>query len=119
MDFRELLEQIIGKFDDAYGIFLMGYDGIAVEKAIKDDSPNLDMLAAEYTNLLRITVNALRDIEGGNMEEIMNATDNMIILIKCITREYFLLMVLHRDANFGRARFELKKAHYLLEKELS
>ena len=119
MDFRQLLEQILQKFDDAYGIFLMGYDGISVEKAVKDVSSNLDMLAAEYTNLLRITHNALRDIEGGDLEEIMNITDNMIILIKCITHEYFLFIVLHRDANFGRARYELKKAHYLLEKELS
>jgi predicted regulator of Ras-like GTPase activity (Roadblock/LC7/MglB family) len=119
MDFRQLLDQMMQKFDDAEGIFLMGYDGIAVEKAVKDASSNLDMLAAEYTNLLRITKNALRDIEGGNLEEIMNITDTMIILIKCITHEYFLFMVLHHDANFGRARFELKKAHYLLQKELS
>jgi hypothetical protein len=36
-----------------------------------------------------------------------------------ITPEYFLLILLKRDGNLGRARFELKKARFALAKELA
>ncbi len=118
MNFKELLDEIMCKFDDGLGLFLMGYDGIAVEKSIKDSATNLEILAAEYTNLLRISQNSLKDIQGGNLDEIINITDELVILLKIIATDYFLFMVLKSGANFGRARFELKKAKYILEKEL-
>jgi hypothetical protein len=35
-----------------------------------------------------------------------------------VTEEYYLLLLLARDGNFGRGRFELRKAAVALEKEL-
>ncbi|OGF61813.1 MAG: hypothetical protein A2Y62_20540, partial [Candidatus Fischerbacteria bacterium RBG_13_37_8] len=103
MDFREVLNQIMQKLDDAYGLFLMGYDGIAIEKSLRSCSLNLDMLAAEYTNFLRVIDNSLASNNAGNLDELINVTDNVVILLKLITNEYFLFMVMNKDANFGRA----------------
>jgi hypothetical protein len=36
-----------------------------------------------------------------------------------ITPEYFLLVLLKRDGNLGRARFELKRAKFALAKEFA
>ena len=35
-----------------------------------------------------------------------------------MTEEYYLLLLLAREGNFGRGRFELRKAAPALEKEL-
>jgi predicted regulator of Ras-like GTPase activity (Roadblock/LC7/MglB family) len=44
-------------------------------------------------------------------------TERVVVVLKAITTEYFLMMILSEGANIGRARFELKKAKYILEKE--
>lgn len=118
MDFTEILAQIMERTKEAYGVLLMGSDGIAIEKIIRNDLANLDILAAEYTNILKTTGDSLKEIETGGIKEIINITDNLIIILLSLTNDYFLFMVLPADSNFGRARFELKRAKYMLEKEL-
>jgi predicted regulator of Ras-like GTPase activity (Roadblock/LC7/MglB family) len=118
MDFKEILSQILEKFEDAFGILLMGSDGIAIEKVVKNEYVNLDIMAAEYANYLKATDNTLKEAEAGEINEIINITDKLIILLYTLTKEYFLFMVLPAGSNFGRARFELKKAKYVLQKEL-
>lgn len=118
MDFREILEQIMERTKEAYCVLLMGSDGIAIEKIIGNELSNLDILAAEYTNILKVTSDSLKEIETGRIKEIINITDNTIILLHSLTNDYFLFMALPGDSNFGRARFELKRAKYMLEKEL-
>jgi predicted regulator of Ras-like GTPase activity (Roadblock/LC7/MglB family) len=45
-------------------------------------------------------------------------TDGAITLLSRVTREYYLLLLLAREGNLGRGRFELRKAAAALEKEL-
>jgi hypothetical protein len=39
-------------------------------------------------------------------------------LLSAVTPEYFLLLVMRPDGNYGRARHELSKAKYALRDEL-
>jgi hypothetical protein len=45
-------------------------------------------------------------------------TDAEVAILSRVTAEYYLLLLLSREGNFGRGRFELRKAGLLLEKEL-
>jgi predicted regulator of Ras-like GTPase activity (Roadblock/LC7/MglB family) len=53
------------------------------------------------------------------LEELIVSTDQRIAAIRMITPEYFVFMLLKRDGNLGRARFELKKAKFALAKEFA
>ena len=115
--FEQILRDIAGKIEEVRCILVAGNDGIPIEKIILDETLNIELLLAEFTTILRNTVQTAHEIEAGTLEEIMILSDRMILLVKAITPDYFIMMILPQDGNLGRARFELKKAKYVLEKE--
>jgi len=115
--FAETLKDIATKLEDADAILLMGLDGLPIEKIVTNDALNIELLIAEFTTILRNTMQTSKEVQAGNLQEFLILADHMTLLLKAITEEYFLLMILRPDANLGRARFELKKAKYILEKE--
>jgi predicted regulator of Ras-like GTPase activity (Roadblock/LC7/MglB family) len=117
--FSEILDVIMTKVEGAQGAIIMGMDGISLEKVSLEDASSLEAMAAEYTSLLRFTVSSIPEMAAGPLEEFIVCTGSRSIVVKMLTPEYFLLVLLSRDGNLGRARFELKKARYLLAKELT
>ncbi len=115
--FAITLKEIADRMDDVDCILLMGTDGLPIEKVVKSESLNVDLLTAEFTTILRNTSQTSAEVDAGALEEFILITDRLIILLKAITQEYFLMMILTEGGNIGRARFELKKAKYILEKE--
>jgi predicted regulator of Ras-like GTPase activity (Roadblock/LC7/MglB family) len=115
--FSELLESIINKVEGTLGAVVMGMDGISIEKRLPGADINIESLAAEFTSVLRSSSSTTQGIGLGLIEEFIVTTDQHIIAVKMITPEYFLLLLLRKDGNLGRARFELKKARYTLAKE--
>jgi predicted regulator of Ras-like GTPase activity (Roadblock/LC7/MglB family) len=115
--FLETLKEIADRFQNVHAVFLMGMDGLPVEKIVRDDAFNIDALTAEFTTVLKVTNASAGEVNAGPVDEILVLSDKMILLTKSITVDYFLLLVLPADGNLGRARFELKKAKYMLEKE--
>ena len=115
--FLETLKDIADRFQNLYCILLMGMDGMPVEKVVRNEEFNVEALTAEFTTVLKVTGSSAAEVNAGTVDEILVMSDKMILLTKSITPEYFLLFVLPPDGNMGRARFELKKAKYMLEKE--
>lgn len=115
--FSELLDSIVNKVEGTLAAVIMGMDGIAIEKRILDENINVESLAAEYTTALRLSSSSAQEVGMGVLQEYILSTENRIIIIRMITPDYFVLLLLAREGNIGRARFELKKAKYLLSKE--
>lgn len=115
--FAQTLRDIVSRLSDVDCVLLMGMDGLPIEKIVRNESLNIEMLTAEFTTILRNSTQTAREVEAGTLEEVLILSDKMILLMKAITIEYFLMMILPEDGNLGRARFELKKAKYALEKE--
>lgn len=117
--FAEILESVMEKVEGALGAVIMGMDGIAIEKRFLDEAANLESLAAEYTSLLHTSYSSAPEMGLGTLEEFITTTNNRLVVVHMITPEYFLLVLLAKDGNLGRARFELKKAKYILSKEMA
>ncbi len=115
--FEQVLRDIASKIEDARCIMVAGVDGIPIEKVVQDANINVDMLLAEFTTILRNTTQTAEELNAGQLEEILILSNRMVMMMKAITPEYFLMMILPENCNLGRARFELKKAKYILEKE--
>jgi uncharacterized protein len=115
--FLQTLKDIANKVGDVECILLMGTDGLPIEKIIRNDRLNIELLIAEFTTILRNSSQTSVEVNAGPLDEMVMLTEKMVLLLKAITSEYFILMILPEGANLGRARFELKKAKYLLEKE--
>jgi predicted regulator of Ras-like GTPase activity (Roadblock/LC7/MglB family) len=118
--FDEILKNIVARTDGAVGALIMGLDGISVARADREDSPiDIDVIAAEYTTLLRKSTKGTDDAALGPLRELVVSADRFAFLIKPITAEYFLVLVLGANRGLGRARFELRKAQLALEEEFS
>ena len=106
--------------DGCLGVLIMGTDGIAVEIVWQADSEeaNLDFAIAEYTSLLRNAKRINGDLKLGGLREMSVSTDSRIFLLRTVSEDYFLAMIMAAEANTGRGRYELRCAELLLKNEL-
>ena len=119
--FKEALETIIERTDGAMGALIMGTDGIAVEKVLSQEAreANLDVAAAEFTSLVRNAQRTGTDTGLGRLRELVVNLESAVVIMRLFTRDYFVVLALKHDGNFGRGRFELRKAELQLAKEFA
>ena len=119
--FKQTLEAIIERTEESLGALIMGTDGIAVEKVLGQagTDANLDIAAAEFTSLVRGAQRAGSDLGLGNLRELVVSLDGSIILMRLLSREYFVVLALSPEGNIGRGRFELRKVELQLAKEFT
>lgn len=119
--FKETLQDIQKKTEGCLGIAIMGMDGIPVEQSWQPEGAelNLDVAVAEFTTLLRNTKRATGDLGLNNLLELSVLCENVYFIMRLINKEYFLVLALHPEGNFGRGRYELRRAELILEKEFA
>lgn len=117
--FKELLESMVQRTEGGLGALIMGTDGIAVEKVLAEagKEANLDVAAAEFTSLVRGAQRGGDELGLGNLRELCISLDGAIILMRLLSRDYFVVLALSADGNLGRGRFELRKVELQLAKE--
>lgn len=98
---------------------ITGVDGIPLEQWVAGPDVNLDLVATEFTSLLKESRRNSRDTGLGDLRQVVVLAENGILLIGDITHDYFMLFLLAADGNLGKARFELKKAAVQLLPELA
>ena len=119
--FKNLLETIMERTEGSLGALIMGLDGISVEKVLGEAGAeaNLDVAAAEFTSLVRSAQRAGNDTGLGNLKELMVSLDQAVVVMRLLSRDYFVVLALSPEGNIGRGRFELRKAELQLAKEFS
>lgn len=117
--FKEVLREAMQRTEGCLGALIMGTDGIAVEKVRQPEvaDGNLDAAVAEYASLVRNAGRASRDMGHGRLVEFVLGSESNIFILRFVGRDYFIVMILSPEGNFGRARYELRRAELLLEKE--
>jgi predicted regulator of Ras-like GTPase activity (Roadblock/LC7/MglB family) len=118
--FREVLQDILHRTEGCKGVLIMGFDGIAVEKVWRNEATdgNYDIAVAEYTSLIRSAKRKNSDTGLGKLREMTISTENELFVMRLVSEDYFLAMILSNEGNFGRGRFEMRRAELLLENEL-
>jgi len=121
LSFIGTLTEMVDRIEGCAAGAILGIDGILIERYVQDLAPSMDidLLATEFTTLLRRSMRTASDTDLGELREMVLATDEMTFLARPITSEYFLLLALNPGGNVGRARFELRKAQLTLETEFA
>lgn len=117
--FHELLSQITGRIDGALALSLVARDGMPVESVTSDRELDLEALGAEMVAQARAISANHRELEVGDVQQLSVTTERVTLMVSTVTPDYYLLLVLGPEGNYGRARFELRRARLLLEDELS
>lgn len=90
---------------------------MAVEKVVLRSDLDLEGVATEFSPLLVGLLRSARELNLGALEELSLHLEKLVLVARWITDEYFVVVALPADGNFGRARFELRKAAALLRDE--
>ncbi|MBA2339109.1 MAG: roadblock/LC7 domain-containing protein [Pyrinomonadaceae bacterium] len=119
--FKEKLENIIERTEGAVAALIMGADGIEVEKVLRAEGreANLDVVAAEFASLVRSVQRTGGDIGLGSLRELNVVFDGATFVIRLFNRDYFVVLALEPEGNFGRGRFELRKTELELSREFA
>lgn len=115
--FKEALAGLQERVEGALAASLIGLDGIAVESVGNGEVP-LDVLGAEFGGFIKSIRHANTELNTGEVLQFSLVTERYITFLSAVTPEYYILLVLAPDGNYGRARFELAKAKSLLRDEL-
>ncbi len=108
--FEERLSAIRGRVGGALAVSLVARDGIPVESDVADSSLDLEVLAAELLTQVREIADDHRELSVGAVRQFSITTDRYTLMLGALTEDYFLLLVLGENGNFGRARYELRRA---------
>ena len=115
--FRDVLTGLRERIEGSLAASLIGLDGIAVE-TVGDRGVPLDVLGAEFGSFIKSIRHANTELNTGEVLQFSLVTEKYITFLSEVTPEYYILLVLDPAGNYGRARFELSKAKYLLRDEL-
>lgn len=116
--FATSLSEARGRIEGVLAISLIGLDGIAVEtQKVRDDVP-IESLAAELGSFVKSIRLTNTELHLGDVEQFSLVTDRYVTFLSEVTEEYYVLLVLERNGNYGRARFELSKLKFKLKDEL-
>lgn len=115
--FRDVLTALLERVEGSIAASLIGLDGIAIETVNARQVP-IDALGAEFGGFVKSIRHANTELDTGEVLQFSLVTERYITFLSEVTPEYYILLVLQPDGNYGRARFELSKAKYLLRDEL-
>jgi predicted regulator of Ras-like GTPase activity (Roadblock/LC7/MglB family) len=115
--FETTLGSMMSRVEGARAISLVALDGIAVH-TVGDDSIPLETLGAELGAFVKHLRSTRNEMHAGEVEQLSIVTDEYVTFLSAVTSDYYLLMVISRGGNYGRARFELAKAGHELRSEL-
>lgn len=119
--FKEILQEALLRTEGCLGALIMGMDGIPVEEVWNPTGKdlNFDVAVAEFSTVIKNLFRINKDIGLGKLNEMTISTERGIFVFRVVGSNYFLVLVLSEEGNFGRARYELRRVELLLEKELA
>src|SRR5436309_9662001 len=103
--FLDRLGRISTRMEGAVALSLVAKDGIPVESVSSDPSLDLEVLAAELIAQTRSISENHRELEVGEVQQLAVTTDRLTLMVSAVANDYYLLLVLGSEGNYGRARF--------------
>ena len=120
MSFREHIQTIVDGVPGAIACTVMGFDGIAID-SYECGRPPVDIptLLTEYSAAVQqLKRGAAQQPEAGRVDELVVNSSNLIAVLRLLTDEYFLAVVLNHAGYTGKARYLMRVRAPLIVKEL-
>jgi predicted regulator of Ras-like GTPase activity (Roadblock/LC7/MglB family) len=120
MNFESELEGIRSRVPGAEAVALMGFDGIVVAES-RDEGVHAPFqeLGVEFSRLLKDASKVTVGNGVGDLGEMTVDAADRRFLMRVLTPEYFILLMLARDSCLGRGRYQLRRSASLMARELS
>jgi len=109
MSFREHLQHVVENVDGAVACVLMGTDGIEVDSHVGHEVGfDVPTLLIEYSSLFRAAREAAVAHQAGVVSELSVQSEHLLVVARLVSPEYFMMVALRPDGNFGKARYLMR-----------
>ncbi len=117
--FRDSLRRMVEQTHGAVAGLLMGFDGIAVETFTPDSGKfDIQTVGMEFSFILMQVRKAVDTLEGGNVEEVTIRTDKVTLLIRVLSKDYFVALAVAPTGNSAKGRYLLRVTAPKIQAEL-
>lgn len=116
--FKEILEEVVNSVDGVKGVCLMGMDGIAIEQVVSDGNVNVDEVGVEIGSIIKKIEELSPYLKGGNLREFDLIFEEYLVVVRKVTEDYFVFIILDPYGNFGKARYYIRKVLPDIRREL-
>jgi predicted regulator of Ras-like GTPase activity (Roadblock/LC7/MglB family) len=117
MSFSDILKQVVNGTEGALGALVVGLDGIPVEEYAVSSEIDLQSMTVEYSSLLKEIEKGSQTADMGSTKEVTVIADRAMIMLRRLNNEYFFVLVMKPNGNFGKGRFLLRMSVPKLLKE--
>lgn len=107
---RDTLQSIVDKIPGAKGAILMGFDGIAVEQYEGEAGVDIEGIATEFSFRFVELLKAAKALDLGALTDITIKAERGTLLVRCLSEEFFTIVLLGDAGNFGKGRWVLRSA---------
>jgi predicted regulator of Ras-like GTPase activity (Roadblock/LC7/MglB family) len=110
MAFKAILKRIVDESCGGLGGVIMGYDGIAIDEYLTDaGGVDVQILAVEYASILKEIKRTVAVLKTGELEEVSIISEQCSVIVRGISDDFFVALVMGADGNFGKGRYLLKR----------
>src|SRR5512139_2689327 len=117
MNFIEVLKDTVDKVDGAVSAMIIASDGIAVEEYVSEKILDLAGLGAEASAMIRDIGFAAENLGLGEAREFSIISDKCGIIMRKISEDYYIALIIKPEGNYGKGRFVLKTTVPAIEGE--
>ncbi len=117
MELKKTLNDILEREFSVKSALIIDKDGIVIEEIVRQNQKSAQELAIEYATVMKEIIKVTDVLNLGELEEILVSTENSVIVIRLITRFYYLILVVSNDGNIGKAKYLAKRTADIIKSE--
>ncbi len=118
MMLEEILKGIVSGVEGGLSALIMGLDGLTVAQYQAVGETGIETIAVEYCSVLKHLIQLSRNMDQGIFKQISVVTSKYQLLCSMVSPEYFLLLLMSEEGNFGKGKYLMKLAGRKIKKEL-
>ncbi len=108
MPFSDILKEVVNGTEGAIGALIVGLDGIPVEQFSVNGDMDIQSMTVEYSSLLKEIEKGSQAAHLGSTKEVTVIADKAMIMLRRLNDEYFFVLIIRPEGNFGKGRFLLR-----------
>lgn len=117
--FRESLRRVVEQTEGGVAGLLMGFDGIAVDSYSREpERLDIQTVGMEFSYILTQVRKAAEILEVGGVQEVTIRAEQVTIVIRILTANYFMALAVAPGGNLGKGRYLLRVEAPKLQTEL-
>lgn len=117
--FRASLEKMVDGCEGAFAAVVMGFDGVSVESITRQPHFDVQTVSMEFSFVLTQVRKASEILEVGGLEEVSIRSEQLTYLVRVLSEDYFVALVLSPEGNLGKGRFVLRMGLPALRAEVA